>query len=65
MIHDKASFMALRVWVVQMINLTRSKEKKLAIDVCVIHFTLIKSMPSGMQRIEEAKLVTAGQDFTT
>lgn len=37
--------------------------KKISLDVCVIHFTLIKSMPSGMQRIEEAKLVTAGQDF--
>lgn len=47
----------------QQASLTRSKEKKLAIDVCVIHFTLIKSMPCGMQRIEEAKLVTAGQDF--
>lgn len=48
----------------QQASLTRSKEKKLAIDVCRYSFhTIIKSMPSGMQRIEEAKLVTAGQDF--
>lgn len=45
-------------------GLFNSKQRKLAIRcVCVIHFTLIKSY-IGMQRIEEAKLVTAGRDFT-